>query len=171
MESSPKIYVLQGFNAKEAKKIEKSNRKWLRQENAVMSRHNYSIVVTKSQGNMQKFITTSKTVSQQRQSRVFKRTIERMSRYSNALLRHIMRRAHKETVELCHDIEIIVAIKPKTKNKNIVATYDHFVLIKNKVNGRKMLSRHSNLCCDRRRKELLNVQWNNVATQKLFGAT
>ena len=64
-----------------------------------------------------------------------------------------MRKAHKETVELCHDIEIIVATKPKTKDKNIVATYDNFVVTKNNANGRKMLSRHSNLCCDRRKKE------------------
>ena len=75
-----------------------------------------------------------------------------------------MRRAHKETVELCHDIEIIVAIKPQTENKNIVVT-------KNKANGRKTLSRHSNLCCNRRSEESLNVHWNNVATQKFFVAT
>ena len=80
-----KIYVLQGFNAKEAKRMKKSSRKWLRQENAVMSQHNYSIVVTKPQGNMQKFVTTSKTMSQQRQSRVFKTTVKRMLRYFTAM--------------------------------------------------------------------------------------
>ena len=74
----------------------------------------------------------------------------------HALLRHSMRRAHQEAVELCHDIEIIVATKQKTKNKKIVATYDH--------SGRKMLSRHFNLCRDKRREEALNVHWDNVVT-------
>ena len=82
-----------------------------------------------------------------------------------------MSRAHKETVELCHDIEIIVATKPKTKNKKIIATYDHSVTTKNKADGRKTLSRHSNLYCNRRREESLNVHWNNVTTHKLFVTT
>ena len=62
-----------------------------------------------------------------------------MLRYSNALTRHKMRRAHKEIVELCHDIEIIVTKKLKTKDKKIVVTYDNFVVIKNNANGRKTL--------------------------------
>ena len=82
-----------------------------------------------------------------------------------------MKRAHKETVELCHDIDIIVATKPKTETKKIIATYDHSVATKNKADDRKILSRHSNLCRDRRREESLNVHWNNVATQKLFVVT
>ena len=82
-----------------------------------------------------------------------------------------MRRPHKETVELCHDIKIIVATKPKTEDKKIVATYDHSVVTKNNANGRKMLSRHSNLYCDKRREESLNVHKDNVATQQLFVTT
>ena len=38
--------------------------------NAVMSQHNYNIVTTKSQGNLQKFVATSRTMLQQRQSRL-----------------------------------------------------------------------------------------------------
>ena len=82
---------------------------------------------------------------------------EVLSRYSNSLSRHNMKRDHKEIVELCHDIEIIVITKPKTETKNIIVTYDHSVVTKNKADGRKILSRHSNLCCDRRREESLNV--------------
>ena len=92
-------------------------------------------------------------------------------RYSNALSRHDMRRAHKETVELCHDIEIIVVTKPKTENKKIIVTYDHSVTTKNNANGVKTLSRHSNLYRDKRKEESLNVHWDNVATQKLFVTT
>ena len=83
--------------------------------------------------------------------------VEALSRYSNTLSRHGMRRAHKETVELCHDVDIIVVTKPKTKNKKIILTYVHFFAKKNKVDGRKTLLRHSNLCHDRRREESLNV--------------
>ena len=44
--------------------------------------------------------------------------VEVLLRYSNALSQHNMRRAYKEIVELGHDIEIIVATKPKTKQKD-----------------------------------------------------
>ena len=96
---------------------------------------------------------------------------EVLSRYSNALSRYNMRRAHKETMELCHDIEIIVATEPKTENKKIIATYDHSIATKNNANDKNTLSRHSNLCRDNRKEQSLNVHWDNVATLKLFVTT
>ena len=56
-------------------------------------------------------------------------------------------------MELCHEIEIIVATKPKTKTKKIIVTYDNSVAIKNKAYGKNILSRHYNLYHDRRREE------------------
>ena len=73
--------------------------------------------------------------------------------------------------KLCRDIEIIVAKKPKIEDKKIVTIYDNSIVTKNKANGRKNLSRHSNLCRDKRREESLNTHWNSVATKKLFVAT
>ena len=67
-----------------------------------------------------------------------------------------MKGAHKETMELCHEIEIIVVTKPKTETKKIIARYDHSIMTKNKENGRKILSLQSNLR-SRKREEPLNV--------------
>ena len=48
------IYFLQGFNAKETKtsKKRKKKKKKAKAGNAVMSRHNYSIVATKPQSKL-----------------------------------------------------------------------------------------------------------------------
>ena len=64
------IYVLWAFNAKETKTSKKNKKKKAKARNAVMSQHNYSIVTTKPQGNLHKFVATSRIVSQQRQSKV-----------------------------------------------------------------------------------------------------
>ena len=63
------IYVLHGFNEKEAKRVGKSSKKWLKQENGKYLDIIYN-VVTKPQGNLQKFVATSRIVSRQRPSRV-----------------------------------------------------------------------------------------------------
>ena len=63
------IFVLQGFNEKEEKRVGKSNKKWLKQENGKY-RHIIYNVMTKPQGHLQKFVVIRRTMSQQRPSRV-----------------------------------------------------------------------------------------------------
>ena len=59
---------------------------------------------------------------------------EVLLRYANSLSRHSMRRAHKEILKLCRDVESIVMTNLKTKYKMIVATYDHSVVTKEEKN-------------------------------------
>ena len=60
-----------------------------------------------------------------------------------------MRRAPKEALEFCHDMEMNIATKLRIEGKNNVATPDNSVATKNRANGRKTLSRISKLCCDK----------------------
>ena len=63
--------------------------------------------------------------------------VESMLQYSNTMSRPSMRRAHKETLGICRDIEIIVMTKPKTEDKKIVAIHDDFIATKDKTIGKK----------------------------------
>ena len=63
------IYVLQGFNAKEAKRVEKTTKKMAKAGKWKISQHNLQCR-DKTQGNRHEFVATSRTVSQQRPSRV-----------------------------------------------------------------------------------------------------
>ena len=47
---------------------------------------------------------------------------ETLSQHSKTLSLQRMRRATKETLEFCLDIEMIIATKPRIEDKNIVAT-------------------------------------------------
>ena len=74
------------------------------------------------------------------------------------------RSAFEETLEFNRNIESIVNTKSRIVNKKIVATFDNPIAIKIKENSKKTLSRPLELYHDKRRKESLQRQWNNVVT-------
>ena len=64
---------------------------------------------------------------------------------------HFMRRAPKEALEFCRNMDINIGTKLRKEGKKYVATLDNYVATKNIANGRKTLSRNLKLCREKRR--------------------
>ena len=77
-----------------------------------------------------------------------KMTIRRLSRHFTTPSRHKMRRAPKEALEFCRNMEMNIPTKLRNEGKKNVATPDNYVGTKNRANDRKTLSRHLKLCHD-----------------------
>ena len=106
MESSPRFMFFHGFNAKETKPTRKSKIKikMAKVGNAVMLRHNYSIVTTKPQGN--KILSQQAELCRNKDKEECKMTVERLSRHFTTLSRHNMRRSTRKMLQHineCHN--------------------------------------------------------------------
>ena len=85
-------------------KLKRKVEKMAKEGNAVMSQHNYSIVATKSQGNLQKFVVVSKTMLQQRQSRVQDDNRKICRDRARTMLQQRQSRVQDDNRKICCDI-------------------------------------------------------------------
>ena len=75
--------------------------------------------------------------------------VDVLSQHLITLSQHCMRRAPKEAPEFCCEMERNIATKLRMEGQKNVMTFDNSVETKNRENGRKTLSRHLKLCCDK----------------------